>query len=806
MSINHVNILIVSADLPFIGGCGTNSYYLINKLSTIKRYNVIGLFITNIEGNLNPLNYTNKIYKVDINNKIIDNIQSIKKEINNEIGEIDAIIIKNYKSFVFINKVFKNEKKIFISSGLRYFTYEVELKNKTSSQLISEKYNSLEYTFDSTILDNNDNFYDNVIKNDLFLEKYVYENSDKILSNSELTTIILKYSNIQNITTINTSYINYFFRQDTVNFNDRKYDFIFIAYNLSRKLKNYELIYNIFSKDIFDNKKIIIIGIDDQIKKINKENIIYKGYLNNNDIIEILKNTKTLICPSYYDSNPNIISEGISCGCNIITSYNVGNSHIIDDELIVKKFFDIDEWINCLNKSLTKKYDIKCKIIPDKILSKFVSIIDEVIYNNTYNLIYNCSNKVNIYFDKFLKSNYDDDIYQNFKCIYNVNENKEHHINCITCRYISLLKIKDNFKLIKLEKELIPMCQDMNIKINNNLYFDIILNIVKRKNMNTINYILFDGACGEPESYNESRYTSLTLDNIKINIIIINKETDIIRFRNIKHTFIRGFYDCSINLLYKKKLLFYSASCLELSASTCIFNYPNYNNILYHSDREKQYYLSNGFELKNLIQFNKYNEVIQNNVKNDREYDILFIGNGTSMVKNFELFCNFIDYTIIKKYNFKIFIISNNKLFDKYKNNENIIIKNNNEHNSIKNLDEIYNNSKINIIFSIWDYLPRILIESISYGCYNILFKEIYCGSYIIENNPLFGYVIELDNYDIKNFNLLNIETIFFDKFIPIWDKIIEKVNINFNHCNISKDFNNTYKKENELNKIYDKL
>ena len=86
MSINCVNILIVSADLPFIGGCGTNSYYLINKLSTIKRYNVIGLFITNIKGNLNPLNYNNKLYKVDINNKIIDNIESIKKKINNEIG------------------------------------------------------------------------------------------------------------------------------------------------------------------------------------------------------------------------------------------------------------------------------------------------------------------------------------------------------------------------------------------------------------------------------------------------------------------------------------------------------------------------------------------------------------------------------------------------------------------------------------------------------------------------------------------------------------------------------------------------
>ena len=95
------NILIVSSDIPFIGGCGTNSYNLIEKLSNIKRYNIFGLFITNINGMYNPKNFKN-IYKINIDYDIEDNLLDLKTNIEKIYNSIDLILIKNYKSFVFI--------------------------------------------------------------------------------------------------------------------------------------------------------------------------------------------------------------------------------------------------------------------------------------------------------------------------------------------------------------------------------------------------------------------------------------------------------------------------------------------------------------------------------------------------------------------------------------------------------------------------------------------------------------------------------------------------------------------------------
>ena len=101
--INNIKILIVSSDLPYIGGAGTNSYNIIKSLRKINRYKIYGLFITNIEGDEDP-EKLNFIYKV----KIADNIDFNLKNIKNTLGKIDIIIIKNYKSFVFIDKILQN--------------------------------------------------------------------------------------------------------------------------------------------------------------------------------------------------------------------------------------------------------------------------------------------------------------------------------------------------------------------------------------------------------------------------------------------------------------------------------------------------------------------------------------------------------------------------------------------------------------------------------------------------------------------------------------------------------------------------
>ena len=233
------NLLVVSADLPYIGGCGTNSYNILKQLSKIKsRYRTFGVFITNIDGNENPDNLEN-IFKVNINSDIEKNLSVIKNNINNDFGEIDLILIKNYKSFVFVNRVFKDEEKLFLPSGLRCFTSKID-EGFNYQELYGRKYNALDFEFDINIVDNG-NIYENVIKYDCYLEKYVYEKANNIVTNSNITSNILHLSGIKNIDFIDLTYINheskYFthnlniFREKPVKINEKVLDLINFSKN-----------------------------------------------------------------------------------------------------------------------------------------------------------------------------------------------------------------------------------------------------------------------------------------------------------------------------------------------------------------------------------------------------------------------------------------------------------------------------------------------------------------------------------------------------------------------------------------------
>ena len=856
------NILLVSSDLPYIGGCGTNSYNIIKHLLKINRYNIIGLFITNIEGELNP-NQFNDIYKINITPNIIDDLEIFKKKILYKYNTIDLILIKNYKSYIFIDQIFHDIKKIFISSGLRYFTNNIEEKNITTEELIKKKFSPLNYEFDIDLLQNNT--YDNILKYDLFLEKYVYINANKIISNSDITTRILKLANLNNITTINTTFIEYK-NINTIPFNERIYDIVFIAYNLNRKLKNYDLLYRIISSNKIDNLKIIIIGLNNDIIKVNKKNIIYKGYLDNTLVNNILSNTKCYLCLSLYDSSPNTIVEAMINKCNIITSHNIGNINYLNKDLIITNYYDINEWIEKIKLSTNEEYKYRIHDnISDNILTELITEIDTLLFEDTLTLVYNCSNNG----EKFIKQlfsydytkinpmNIDDnrnmlpkiDIInsQNINCnktskycsfhsccdccccnctcsqkkctnkkYYTENEwmiykqkcsshNNILHNGCLTCNQIKNIN-KKYLNLNLIESQLIDISYDSSINLKNNMYVDICYNIAKQKKLNVINYIIYDGASGNPEIYSKSKYNSILINHIRINIFILHNPTDIIRFRHSRLTLLRGLYE-SMHLLFKNKTIFYPASCLELIETT--YNNPiilqNYSYILYHTNREKIYYKSKLIDEYRLIQFNKYNIININDIPNERMYDIGFIANGKGMTKNIKLFTKLIDYILSINNSIKIIIVCDNTIFDKY-NCNNIFIMKNNEFNSI-NINDIYIKTRINIILSLWDYNPRILSESLSFGCYNIIFKQIYSGSYIIDENNKFGYIIDLHTYNIINYNNIEIEEELYLKFIPIWERIINIILFKkIDHNLISEQFNRLYNKYSECNNIINKI
>ena len=798
--INNIKILIVSSDLPYIGGAGTNSYNIIKSLRKINRYKIYGLFITNIEGDEDP-EKLNFIYKV----KIDDNIDFNLKNIKNTLGKIDIIIIKNYKSFVFIDKIFLNTKKIFIISGLRHFTHEIESKSLNSEELI-KIYKGIDKNIDYDF----DNTYEFVLKNDLYLENYVFNKSCKLISNSEITKNILKKNLNIDSTFINTTFINFNLSRDIISFNDRKYDLIFICYDLSRKLKNYDLVYKILNTNKLDNINIIIIVKTQNIIKILKPNIKYLDYVDNKILLEYIKNTKTILIPSMFDSNPNTLKEALSFKCNIITSKNVGNYDILNKNLIINDFYSINEWIDKIILSIEKEYIIDYNIIYYKInnkiiLSEIIKEIESLFFDKTLIFFYNISHYCdNFYKNYLMDKNYLIDKNLNisnkiYKCSVH---NYSYDYTCYSCKYILLLESND-LNFINLENNFKKINYDNSLSLPNSIYYDICINYVScSNNYNKFIYISYDNSILE----NNSIFNYLKVNNIDIYILVLRNSTDILRFRYSKLTFLRGFYNFA-HIIFKNKKLFYAGQCLEYSITNNFIGFPKYDYILYHNYKDKKFYEKFYFQQINLINFNKFynnNNII---INENRYYDILYIADGTSVVKNIILFTKFLDYVIDKKENIKILIVSDNKIFKNYDNYENIkIIKSSGSNNLLNNLSEIYNNSRINIVLSIYDYNPRVITESSSYGCYNVMFKDIYSGFEIIEKNNVLGYLIDLNRYKIYNYNKKEFSYIYYEKFIKIWIKIINLTKEKFNHKNISEIFNTNNKMSGVINNMLNQI
>ena len=133
-----------------------------------------------------------------------------------------------------------------------------------------------------------------------------------------------------------------------------KYDIGFIAFSWKRSYKNYGLVLDIVNNNALSETKIVIVG-SNQLKEQYKNNITSYDFLDKKEINELFKTIKTIVIVSKYDSNPNVLVEGVNFGCNIVTSENTGNSEYIDSRLLVINYKNVSEWINRIELSLKKK-------------------------------------------------------------------------------------------------------------------------------------------------------------------------------------------------------------------------------------------------------------------------------------------------------------------------------------------------------------------------------------------------------------------------------------------------------------------
>lgn len=764
-----IKIVFISCDVPNHGGAATNTYNLYNNLkSDLECYCI---FISSINYKVNE-NEKDRIFI--INEKKLDlDLPKIINKINKN-KSIDIVFFKNYKVYAYSFLYFNNVIKIFSPSGLRSINKIVSENNLfVNNKKVFKIYEKQQNKFDNNkITLNKNNIIELLKRYELGIENYVFNDCDYILTNSILTkNTISKNNNYKSkfLNTINLTNINYKLRTNRKNYYNRKYDIAFICYNWKRKCKNYELVNKIIDNDLIKDKKILVIGLNQN--KYKNNNVDSINNLDKKSLFEIMNNIKIIVITSLYDSNPNVLIEGVSNGCNIITSSNVGGSEFINSKLIVKNYILLDDWVKTIidcNKSYAY-HGYPSNLIKNDLILQFKNLIKK---KNKFN------NKIMI------------DIVGIYK-IPAVWDNLE-------------IKKKKNFYYFKEKLGNIKENKTRFTDINDNIYFDIFRNIVKVKKFKYAHFIFVD-------EFSKNNYKFIKDD---INIWVLNDICNLYNFNLAKFYFIRGNYHNFYNnfLPPKSFKIFYPATSFKYNynfKNKIVYNRIkqtlnikrdfNYDIVLSHEDKN----YNNVFKNSKIVLFEKYHSNCFCFLNIKRFYDIIFVADAIQDTKNHNLMFDFINYCESKEFELKIAYVSNvNILRSKYKNfrgEENCkYVKITFFYNlEPDNLCLLYNKSKINLILSGRDCCPRVISESLICGCFNIALSTLSDGKFYYKD--ILGKILHFENNLIENRN----RSLCYVKNFRIWFNILYYVyEVNFDHQKISNLYERMFDKENFYKKL----
>ena len=735
-----INVLIVSVDLPYVGGSGTNSYNIIKTLKNNSNLNVYGLYFSSSKqkGLIDPEKIGN-IYRYDMDklDKLdkLDNLNSKEKEIEkifDKLPHIDVVFCKNYKTLNPLKYLLPKSKIIYSPSGLRSVTAVFSKSKKPINEIMENDMGIVENLrnelLQETIIEKN--ILSNINAYDKKLENYAYKNADIIIPNSLLTYKILKKLNIPHINEKLHNYIpitNISLSERLIdnNFYTRKYAVAFVCHSWKRQCKNASLMFEIIAR--LNNLEILIIGnnLDTSLFKNNKR-VNYYDNLEHNLLMMELKKVKTLVMCSLYDSNPNTVLEAIQCGCNVVLSTNVGGYEFIDESCVVKNYSNIDSWISCINVSL------KAQIAYNG------PGCDELYYVISDVLKYVTTDSKNVVNEKSLVGVY--------------------KIPALLDEQFTLSDIPNDYKFSYREEtenmELLMETQKSDIyylctlKLSENCYYD------------EVHYIKgIENKLDKSVFYSVNKY--FPIHSKRVYIWYLKNIYDLLNFKGAGLYFLRGTYhNIYSKLLVEKKgnAILYPATSVPFDNSNIMLNplvnikktsnknlksNKPYDIVLTNVDENNYNLVYPNSTLLPFYKFSPDSYYLTNSKK--RYIDFIFVANSNQMTKNHHLFHNFIKYLENKCItdNINLFNVAfigdmetvrkNYELYDFGLYNKCINFINRDKINS-NDLRELYNNSKVNLLFSGRDAVPRVLFESSACGCYNIALDTLSDGKYFFKN------------------------------------------------------------------------
>ena len=334
-------IIVASTQYPFYGGAATNTYALI-KFFRSYGYKTAGLFITDERNPLNPDNlegiFSILTYKATVS--------ALAMYVNRYLGGNPNVMLgKNYHAPITLKRMFPVEASRYLVAGCPQMT---ELaKQGISVQKCLKENKSLLHTEESKCI----------------------KISNIIIPNNPIghKILMINYNKDRRIyQPVDTSFAMNNYNIEKKPFKDRTYDIIFICSRADRDVKNAKLAVKLMSDPLFKNKKKIVVGnVGDCFKSV--DNITVTGFIkDSNEILNLLNDTKALICTSYYDASPNVVKEAVICGCNVLLSKNCGWYEKYPKEFVCEDVYEIEEWKNKLNYLINNDVEFSYDIEKEK--------------------------------------------------------------------------------------------------------------------------------------------------------------------------------------------------------------------------------------------------------------------------------------------------------------------------------------------------------------------------------------------------------------------------------------------------------
>lgn len=731
----RINFILFSIDLPYVGGCGTNSYNIITELSKDPKYNAYCIFITNLQGNHNPDNIPN-VHRVEYDNKAYDRLCELRKKIPRP----DIILCKNYKAMVFARIIYPETKIIYSPSGLRKVSSLVKTVPVTKLDIKPVTTPLVMRVFPSR------DAVEFIDVNDTNLDDYAIRQADLVIPNSTLTHSIIDktWPGIPNLSPpIYMTNINYCKTNTPI---DRETDIVFVAYNWKRDCKNITLAEAIASHPSMTNRKIIIVGKSQPRTK--RKNTVRVANMNKDGIFELFRNSKVLVIPSNLDSNPNVLIEAIQCGCNVVTSPNVGNSNNLHTDCVVTGN-TVDDWIKVINNCLTKRYEYYGPTKHDILKElRTVATIRKAVG------IY----KIPPSYEKML------------------NKTRIHNIQFFPGN-------DDQFAL------------DV---VNNDIFYQLFVEIAYKEDCQIIDYILFDESIETNLFYSVHKYLPYVPKGVTI--WRIKDMNSLTKFVNGDVYFLRGTYYQFFKEFVPSvaKSYFYPATSFKQTEDqpTTLLTDQKFSVLLQHSDSiyHKRYVADK------VVIFDKFAPDSFICYNRRRPNHLCYVATDNQPTKNHHLFVHFVNWLDTKgKYNV-VYVGDLDKLQTnsrtKLNNLQNVTLVNHNKLTKSQLID-LYNETKVNVIFSGRDACPRVVSESSACGCYNVSLDTVSDGKGFYD-----GILGELIGSNTVPKKLIN-GSLTYEPNEILWERIKKAMTRRYDYNLISERCKRKYNLRATIDKIF---